>query len=202
MKSHLLASGESGMHEPVSRTYGDAPAAVLDLPKTPRSRFDFPHAHDSMGLGRPLERILVPTDFSPASTRALDQAVLLANEFDARLTILHVIDICTPSKPGESAATLMKRLWDDSFRRMAALAHSLIVRVDARTMFEEGLPWEEIAIKSRDADLVVLGETHRRSRWNFMSHRTVERVIQHAACPVLLVSDSTVGRLHRSCVKS
>jgi nucleotide-binding universal stress UspA family protein len=40
-----------------------------------------------------LERILVPMDFSSASEQALDYAVTLAVKFEARITLIHVVEI-------------------------------------------------------------------------------------------------------------
>src|ERR1043165_566406 len=39
-----------------------------------------------------ITKILVPTDFSPASQKALKYAICFANEFGAQLTLLHVIE--------------------------------------------------------------------------------------------------------------
>jgi nucleotide-binding universal stress UspA family protein len=35
---------------------------------------------------------LIPTDFSPASDKALQYAICFANQFGAQLTLLHVIE--------------------------------------------------------------------------------------------------------------
>jgi nucleotide-binding universal stress UspA family protein len=40
-----------------------------------------------------LERILVPMDFSSASEQALDYAVTLASKFEARITLIHVVEL-------------------------------------------------------------------------------------------------------------
>ena len=53
----------------------------------------------------------------------------------------------------------------------------------------EGLPWEEIVGKSSDFDLVVLGRKSGKSRVRLFSKSTIQRVIDSAACPVLVVND-------------
>jgi nucleotide-binding universal stress UspA family protein len=117
------------------------------------------------GLGQPhhqagqfINKILVPTDFSPRSERALKFAVCLAQQCRANLTILHVIDINTQSTDGKClpACDMMKRLWETGFEQMAKLAFSLTGQVDAQTAVEEGLPSEQIIEKSHQADLVIL----------------------------------------------
>ena len=50
-----------------------------------------PHAHGKPPRGGECTEILCATDFSPASTGAVTYAICLAQEFPARLTILHVI---------------------------------------------------------------------------------------------------------------
>jgi nucleotide-binding universal stress UspA family protein len=44
------------------------------------------------GVGMRIERMLVPTDFSPISRMALSYALDLARKFRARLTLLHVVE--------------------------------------------------------------------------------------------------------------
>jgi len=146
---------------------------------------------DGGGQNRPIKRILVPTDFSAASSMAVERAVAIANQCNATLTILHVIDINAQAEPDRcgSAEALMKHLWGEGSARMGQLAWSLCGRVEAQTAVQEGLPWEEIVERSRDFDLVLLGENRARKRWNFFSKRTARRVLENAACPVMLVRD-------------
>jgi nucleotide-binding universal stress UspA family protein len=140
---------------------------------------------------KPVRKILVATDFSQASTQAVELAVSLAQQWDAELTILHVIDINAQSAEGESlpAAQLMSRLWLKGFEGMGRLAFALSGRVHAKTVVEEGLPWEIIAERSREFDLVIIGRARKKTHWKLFSHQTVQRVLQNAACPVTVVPD-------------
>ena len=140
--------------------------------------------------GRLINKILVPTDFSPCSHRALEFAVSLAQQCEANLTILHVVDINTQS-PGESmrAVELMKGLWETGFEQMGKLAFSLSGQVNAQTAIEEGLPWEQILEKSLQADLVILGKPCAKSGFKPFCKNTAQRVIENAACPVIVVPD-------------
>src|SRR5215471_5928058 len=81
---------------------------------------------------RLFRKILVPTDFSPASNKALECAVAVANQCGATLTIFHVININAQATSG-AADELMKRLWDQASARMGQLAWSFSGQVDART---------------------------------------------------------------------
>ena len=138
-----------------------------------------------------IKRILVPTDFSASSARAVRLAIALARQSDAALTILHVIDINAQSVAGESlpAADLMKRLWETGRWRMTQLAFSLGEQVDAHTSVEEGLPWQKIVEKSHEADILVLANGAHKPRWSFFRKHTTEAVLEKAACPVMVVSE-------------
>ena len=136
-----------------------------------------------------VRKILVPTDFSPCSARAIEFAVSLATQCQADLTILHVIDINMQSAHGLPAAESMKQCWETGFQEMGKLAFALNGRVDAQTTVEEGLPCEQIIEKSREVDLLVVGKPGPKPGWKLFSKRTAERVIEHAACPVIVVQD-------------
>jgi nucleotide-binding universal stress UspA family protein len=144
------------------------------------------------GHGKPVRKILVATDFSDRSSEAVELAVALARQCDATLTVLHVIDISAQSVEGERppAAELMRRLWKRGFEEMGRLAFSLSGRVTARTVVEEGLPCEVIIEKSGDFDLLIIGRTCPRTSWGWFSHQTMQRVIQNAACPVIVAPES------------
>lgn len=160
------------------------------MPESSRLRHDLPK---KTGESREtaIRKILVPTDFSPASNEAVERAVAIANQCNARLTILHVIDINAQADPHrfESAEDLMERLWGESSARMAQLASSLCGRVEAETAMQEGLPWEEIAERSRDHDLVLLGQGRAKRLRSLFSKCTAQTVLDRAACPVMVVHD-------------
>jgi nucleotide-binding universal stress UspA family protein len=164
----------AGRRSSASPTTGDRPPEQGDRPR-----------------GHLVRKILVPTDFSPRSTIAVNRAVVLANQCDAVLTILHVIDANAQPAGVESgtAEDLMKYLWSEGAARMGQLAWSLCGQVEAQTTLEEGLPWETIVEKSRGYDLLILGTARARSGWKLFSKQTARRVIENADCPVMVVRD-------------
>jgi nucleotide-binding universal stress UspA family protein len=81
----------------------------------------------------------------------------------------------------------MKALWEEGLAKMRQMAWSLNGTVNAQTAMQEGLPWEEIAIKSQEADLLVIGKSCEKAGGRLFSRRTAQRVIANAACPVLVV---------------
>ena len=136
--------------------------------------------------GNRIRRILVPVDFSPASAKAIEGAMTISNQFNAVLSILHVVDINARIE-AEDSESFMTRLWSESTSKLDHLARALGGQAEARTMIEQGLPWETIAQKSHDFDLVVLGKDNARKRRNLFSRHTAQRVIEYAACPVMVV---------------
>jgi nucleotide-binding universal stress UspA family protein len=131
-----------------------------------------------------VRQILFATNFSPVASRAARAAVLLAEEFRARLTLLHVIEEYTElsSRPGPI---------EEGLRRLQELipTDAALQYTPERTM-EFGSASEQIlkVAAEREADMIVLGArpaaevgtTH-------MPWSTAHYVITNAHCPVLTV---------------
>ena len=160
-------------------------ASTIQSPGLPEAQTHLPGRNGR--VSRRIRKILVPTDFSPVSGLALNRAVGLADQCGATLTILHVIDI-NPQGAG-TADDIMKGLWSEGSGQMGRLAWSLRGQVEAQTMLQEGLPWEEIVEKSTDFDLVILGKSRASKRWKLFSKHTADRVAANAACPVMVVQE-------------
>jgi nucleotide-binding universal stress UspA family protein len=167
--------------------------SVLEPPATQVKRVSRAPAAgpDSIRLAprQPIERILVPTDFSSGSAKAVALAATLAVQCDASLTLLHVIDInaAVPSGLPAAAESLMQKLWSVGFGKMTALQRSLINQnLDAQTAVVEGLPWEQVVERSSSFDLIVLSNRRSKHR-HFFSRHTLERILENAECPVILV---------------
>jgi nucleotide-binding universal stress UspA family protein len=135
-----------------------------------------------------VRKILVATGFSPVSGEAVARAVALARQCNAELTILHVIDTNGQAEPG-TAEDLMKRLWGEGSAQMAQLAWSLGGQVEAQTLLAQGLPWEVIVERSKEFDLVLIGKSRGRKGRRLFSRRTAQRVVENAACPVMVAHD-------------
>ena len=136
----------------------------------------------------PIRKILVPTDYSRASAKAILRAVAMANQFEAALTILHVIDVNAQGQPG-TAKEFMNRLWEDASTQIAQLACSLNGHVEAQTILAEGIPWEVICEKSCEFDLLVMAKDQRGRCWSLFSKHTARRVIENSLCPVMVVRE-------------
>jgi nucleotide-binding universal stress UspA family protein len=140
-------------------------------------------------------RILCPIDFSESSLDALAYAINMAEEADARLTLLHVVDV--PAVVSEEPAVFEMNL--DRIRQAAATnarqrLHGLVPE-DARTFctvetaIVEGRASPEILRQAaeRQSDLIVMGVRGRGAVDRLFFGSTTHHVIRAATCPVLIV---------------
>jgi nucleotide-binding universal stress UspA family protein len=139
-------------------------------------------------------RILCPVAFTEESAAALDYALLLAEEADAQLVLLHVVEPFPEQLQAASIAHLdaedRARLVEHTSRLLAAA-----IPEEARTWCKPtvrvafGKATREILRVATElpADLIVLGVGGRGAidRWIFGS--TSPRIVREAACPVLTV---------------
>ena len=160
-------------------------------PRARRTMDSLPGRDNARHSGR-IKKILVATDFSTCSTRTVEHAVALALQCGATLTLLHVIDI-NPTAAfsyAGGAEALMRGLRAEAITQMNRLTGSLTsAQVDAQPMLVEGLPAEEIVEQSHGCDLVVLGRESAKRSWGLFAKHTTQRVIEAAACPVLVVGE-------------
>lgn len=131
-----------------------------------------------------LGKILFATDFSEGSLHGLQYALALAEEQDARLTLLHVIH--PPSLPTNLTDWMIAE--SDKMLRLLIDADKMPAK---RPIFVTlvGIPADQIlAIAAREnADLIVMGlhkATGAATHWPF---EVFSHVVARAVCPVLSV---------------
>jgi nucleotide-binding universal stress UspA family protein len=139
-----------------------------------------------------IKTIVVPTDFSAESLKAIRQASMLAKEFGAVLWLVHVVERPPVLKESLAAGVLLSSEELERSARVGLNAWArdevdelVPVHVDAR----EGKPFLEIvnAAKIHDADLIVIATHGHTGLKHAYLGSTAERVVQHAPCPVLVV---------------
>lgn len=138
-----------------------------------------------MSLHRP-RRILVPVDFSPRSSVAVDYALGLARQYRSVVQLLHVWEpdaVVTDSGRAELLDEFARSRAGEAMRCYLEALENHGVRVMGR--LEEGDLVETIVeVGSRNFDLIVMG-THGRTGWSHLVHGSVaERVVRQAPCPV------------------
>lgn len=129
-----------------------------------------------------IRHILVATDFSAGSNRAVERAAHLAGQHQAQLSLMHVNwDGDThPPNAGE---------------RLALTARRLSRKLDSRVNVIDkgsGLPMHLLEASHR-ADLLVLAFRSEHPFTALLRGRALDRVTRHCQCPVLLVKNEAPG---------
>jgi len=158
-----------------------------------------PHIDVPLSTTGELHRILFATDFHPASAKALDYALLLANELQAKLILLHMMP--PAALPGPRVTFYNEKAineWQAKVKTIVKEKLEKLMPQDAKLWSEpeyvvgfdfvaEGIL--KVAAEQK-ADLIIMGASHPLSA-KVSSHvpRTVaHEVICQAKCPVLTVS--------------
>ena len=137
--------------------------------------------------------IVVPTDFSDVSRKALDFAVPLARDHGARIVLVYVVEpriypeniIIPPAiEPDNIELTKKAKASLEEFRTQHVDAD-----VKSETVVRLGKPFVEIvaAAKQAKADLIVMPTHGFTGLKKVLIGSTAERVVSHAGCPVLTV---------------
>ena len=142
-----------------------------------------------------LETILMPTDFSEPSQRALEYATTLARRLGASLHLLHVVYFpleATASPEGYwvDLTGVRNQMRTEAEGQIKALAASL-QGIKVTTQVVEGIsPARAIiqAAKERPAQMIVMGTHGRGGVSHLLLGSVAERVVRTATCPVMTVS--------------
>ena len=139
------------------------------------------------------ERILVPVDGSPTSSRGLDEAIKLAKLTSAHLRLVHVVDGLTFATGYEVYTGDLVGLMKEAGEKIlgAALARAKAGGVVAETYLHEafgGRVSDVIVEQARvwNADLIVLGTHGRRGVRRLLIGSDAEQILRAASVPVLL----------------
>jgi len=156
-----------------------------------------------------VRKILFPTDFSPASRAALDEALLWAEVHGAELHFLHVLSLRTadpfnPEHHFPEAEDLFARLHELASSEMATLlaAHQeepFRIRETIQTAPEVDRGILDYA-EEQDADLVVMGTHGRRGAAHLLFGSIAAEVLRRSVRPVLVVpsrGERPAGRIRR-----
>ncbi len=146
-----------------------------------------------------IKRMLVPTDFSPASDIAFTYAVDMAAREGSTLHLLHVLDEASfatayPDGFYVELPGIRAQLTDEANARLQDLvARCAAENVEATTELAVGRAARIIVqtATTRGTDLIVIG-THGRSGFaHLMLGSVTERVVRMAPCAVLTVRDTS-----------
>ncbi len=145
-------------------------------------------------------KILVPTDFSEYSDKALKQALDIAKEYNAKVYVLHVLDQKLQSTMTGDHSELVvnlneiQRMEKDLMNRARERLHKQIEQfTECRSVqliqkVANGIPYEEILREQEDLgiDLIVIASLGRSAVAKFLIGSVANNVLRGAKCPVLL----------------
>lgn len=129
--------------------------------------------------------ILVGSDLSARSDRALQRAFLLARTHGAKVTVATVIDDAMPEDMTNDARTKAEAVLTRSADYFGdGVPHEIIARIghpatDMRTLTQEVSP-----------DLLVLGTHRDKSFLGALRETTAQRIVRLTDCPVLVVCET------------
>ncbi len=140
-----------------------------------------------------LRQILVPTDFSDCSEKALRYALSFAQQFQAGLVLLHVIELYPIDYLLGVKSTMEANDWlrEQAQARLGQMrqqcARAGLVHAETVTTF--GKPFREIARVATEwnVDLIIIATHGYTGLKHIQLGSTAERVVRHAPCPVLVV---------------
>lgn len=138
-------------------------------------------------------RIVVSTDFSEASKKAMPYAAALARKFEASLVIVYVVPVHLPAQFSQIGIIFEEQ-------KMLAAAREQLPRfreaeldphLNVEPLVLHGDPAHEICsvAKARAADLIVIATHGYSGLKHFTIGSVAENVVRHAPCPVLTVRD-------------
>jgi len=141
--------------------------------------------------GISLKHILVATDFSPASTRAFDFALALAQRYGSELHVVHALSPhVREAVPLDPLPRELNRERLQAEREMADMDKGPRMKdVPHHLMLRPGEVWDVLhsIIRSEKVDLLVMG-THGRGMLKKLALGSVaEEVLRQAECPVVTV---------------
>ena len=143
------------------------------------------------------KKILVPTDFSASSDKAIQEALDIAEKYHSKVYVLHVVDkgvqqcaadYCLPNE-------VFEQFEHESVNASTQKMQQEISRLNKPDAVEitydvkKGVPYDEILNEQQqnDIDLIVMASHGRTGLSRFMLGSVADKVLKKASTQVLLV---------------
>lgn len=130
-----------------------------------------------------MRRIVVATDMSERSDRAIARALRLSSDLNAECVAISIVDDSLP----EDTAAATKASAETDLRSMLDDRGAADVTIDIR--FGDVVPGILGLAAEHEADLLIMGLHRRRDVLDNLRQTTMERVVAMSSRPVLLVRD-------------
>ncbi len=141
-------------------------------------------------------KILVPTDFSESSDKALRQGIDITRQYGAELHLLHVIPVelsyafSDYAIPVQAIQAFEEQQAEGAFQSLKKqlTANLKYDDVDASLNIARGIVYEEILnyAKEKGIDLIVIASLGKSRLAKYFVGSVARNVLKKAACPVLL----------------
>lgn len=136
-----------------------------------------------------VERILVATDFSTRSDRAMRRSTLIARTTGASLSLVHVVDSDqSPSMIGAERDAALATLEEN----VRTIEETDGISADARVEVDDVVPGILNAAEAVGAQLIVVGP-HRKRLNDIFVGTTAERVVRRSQLPLLVAVQTPSG---------
>lgn len=143
------------------------------------------------------KNIIVPTDGSVNSKRALEHAIVLASSLGASITLVYVANIVSvisnfdqiPNASGYVTEQVALDMEEEGKGVLDDFAKEVPEGIDVKTVFEVGSPGPAVlsVAKKYKADLIVMGSHGLGPLKGLFMGSVSSYVVTHSGCPVLIV---------------
>jgi universal stress protein A len=139
-----------------------------------------------------LKKILCPIDHSDCSKEALKYAVSFAMKDEAKLLLLHIIDIRSFNEGLDAMSTQIpneETLEQLRVKLLDCIPEEIRDDLDVEAIVIQGVPFAEIisTAKEKEIDMIVIGSHGRTGISHMMLGSVSEKVVRKAPCPVLTI---------------
>lgn len=145
-------------------------------------------------------KILLPTDGSEYAEKAAKHAIWIANQSDAEIIALNVVDTSSLiGLPAEDLTVKVTEILKEEARKSLEKIQDLVeefkkeegIKKDIKLVKErkEGAPADIIlkVVEEEGIDLIVMGTSGKHGLDRFLLGSVTEKVVRSADCPVLAV---------------
>lgn len=141
-----------------------------------------------------IHTIVVPVDFSPSAEKAFAWALALAEKWQARILLLHVVSLPVPAPVVMGIHLHLTDLEAALLAEAKAKMRELLTRLPSKTVQIEakvtsGHPVATICrtAEQEQADLIVIGSHGRSGLRHILLGSVAEQVVRYAPCAVAVV---------------
>jgi len=142
-----------------------------------------------------LQNILVPTDFSDSSEKAIEASIQLAKEFKSKITLLYVSSY-------EKILKETEILLEEAIHEKLSVLKLKIIEEKVEVpdiIIEKGVEFEKIIETAQeiDANVIVVGSGSKNKNDKFKLGTTVEKLMRKNQIPLWVVKNEPVSPVRR-----